>query len=123
MDALKNGRLRNRIAHVEDGVEAMTYLRRKGEYAEAPRPDLILLDLDMPRMNGQEVLAEVKADPDLRRIPVIMMTSSQREQDIMKAYDLHVNSYVIKPVDVEKFINAVKSIEHFWFTVVKLPAA
>jgi len=123
IDALQAGRLRNRITHVENGLEAMAYLWREGEYANAPRPDLILLDLHMPRMNGQEVLAEVKEDPDLRRIPVIMMTSSQQEKDIMTAYNLHVNSYIVKPVDVEQFIGAVRSIEHFWFTIVKLPAA
>jgi chemotaxis family two-component system response regulator Rcp1 len=122
-DALKNGRLRNRITHVEDGVEAMAYLRREGEYGNAPRPDLILLDLHMPRMNGQEVLAEVKEDPDLRRIPVVMMTASQQEKDILTAYDLHVNCYVTKPVDLDQFIGAVRSIEHFWFAIVKLPAA
>jgi CheY-like chemotaxis protein len=123
MDALRDGRLKNRITHVENGVEAMRYLWREGPYANAPRPDLILLDLHMPRMNGQEVLAEVKADPELRRIPVVMMTSSEQEKDIMTAYNLHVNSYVVKPVDVDQFIGAVRSIEHFWFTVVKLPAA
>jgi len=123
IDALKDGRLRNRITHVKDGREAMAYLWREGEYANAPRPDLILLDLNMPRMNGQEVLAEVKEDPDLRRIPVVMMTSSEQEKDIMTAYNLHVNSYVVKPVDVDQFIGAVRSIEQFWFTVVKLPAA
>jgi len=123
IDALKSGRLRNRITHVEDGIEAMAYLRREGEYENAPRPDLILLDLHMPRMNGQEVLAEVKEDPELRRIPVVMMTASQQEKDIMTAYNLHVNCYVTKPVDLEQFIGAVKSIEHFWFTIVKLPAA
>jgi CheY-like chemotaxis protein len=123
MDALRDGRLRNRITHVEDGLEAMAYLWREGEYANAPRPDLILLDLHMPRMNGKEVLAEVKEDPELRRIPVVMMTSSEQEKDIIAAYNLHVNSYVVKPVDVEQFIGAVKSIEHFWFTIVKLPAA
>jgi CheY-like chemotaxis protein len=123
IDALKSGRLRNRITHVEDGVEAMAYLRREGEYENAPRPDLILLDLHMPRMNGQEVLAEVKEDPELRRIPVVMMTASQQEKDILMAYDLHVNCYVTKPVDLDQFIGAVKSIEHFWFSIVKLPAA
>jgi two-component system, chemotaxis family, response regulator Rcp1 len=123
IEALKDGRLRNRITHVKDGLEAMTYLWREGEYTDAPRPDLILLDLHMPRMNGQEVLDEVKGDPDLRRIPVVMMTGSSEEKDIMAAYNQHVNSYVVKPVDMEQFIAAVRSIEHFWFTVVKLPAA
>jgi CheY-like chemotaxis protein len=122
-DALKNGRVGNRITHVKDGVEAMAYLRREEEYANAPRPDLILLDLNMPRMDGREVLAEVKEDPDLRRIPVVMMTASSQEKDIIAAYDLHVNCYVIKPVDVDQFIGAVKSIEDFWFNIVKLPAA
>jgi len=123
IEALRAGRLRNRITHVEDGLEAMAYLRREGDYADAPRPDLILLDLHMPRLNGQEVLAEIKEDPDLRRIPVVMMTASQQEKDIIAAYNLHVNSYVVKPVDEVQFIEAVKSIEHFWFVIVKLPAA
>jgi len=123
IDALRDGRLWNRITHVEDGIEAMAYLRRQGEYASAPRPDLILLDLHMPRMNGREVLAEVKADPELRRIPVVMMTQSKDEMDILAAYNLHVNCYVTKPVDIDQFIGAVKAIEHFWFSVVRLPAA
>jgi len=123
IDALRAGRVRNRITHVKDGTEAMAYLWREGAYADATRPDLILLDLHMPRMNGLEVLAEIKDHPDLHRIPVVMMTASSQEKDIGDAYDLHVNSYVVKPVDVEQFINAVRSIEHFWFTVVKLPAA
>jgi len=123
MDVLREGRLRNRITHVEDGVDAMAFLRRQGQYSSAPRPDLILLDLHMPRMNGLEVLAEVKNDPDLRRIPIVMMTASQEEKELIAAYDLHVNCYVTKPVDVAQFIGAVKSIEHFWFSVVKLPAA
>lgn len=123
IDTLQSGRLRNRITHVENGVEAIAFLRREGEYADAPRPDLILLDLNMPRMNGKEVLAEIKEDPDLRRIPVVMMTASEQEKDILAAYNLHVNSYVIKPVDMEQFIGVVRSIEHFWFSIVKLPAA
>jgi CheY-like chemotaxis protein len=123
MDALRDGRLRNRITHVEDGMEAMAFLRREGKYASAPRPDLILLDLHMPRMNGREVLAEVKEDPELRRIPVVMMTQSKDEQDILAAYNLHVNCYVTKPVDMDQFIGAVRSIEHFWFSIVRLPAA
>src|SRR5688572_348216 len=123
IDALRDGRVRNRITHVEDGVEAMAYLRRTGRYAEAPRPDLILLDLNLPRKNGREVLAEVKADPDLRRIPVVIMTSSDDEKDILAAYNLYVNCYVTKPVDLDQFIGVVKSIEHFWFSIVKLPAA
>jgi len=123
IDALREGRLRNRITHVEDGIEAMAYLRRQGKYAGAARPDLILLDLHMPRMNGREVLAAVKEDPELKRIPVVMMTLSKDEQDVLAAYNLHVNCYVTKPVDIDQFIAAVKSIEHFWFSIVKLPAA
>jgi CheY-like chemotaxis protein len=123
MDALRDGRVRNNITHLEDGVEAMAFLRREGAYANAPRPDLILLDLNTPRKSGREVLAEVKADPDLRRIPVVIMTSSDDEKDILAAYNLHVNCYVTKPVDLDQFIGVVKSIEHFWFTIVKLPAA
>jgi CheY-like chemotaxis protein len=123
IEALREGRLRNRITHVEDGVEAMAFLRREGKYASAPRPDLILLDLHMPRMNGQEVLAEVKQDPELRRIPVVMMTTSKDEKDILAAYDQYVNCYVTKPLDMAQFIEAVRSVEQFWFSIVKLPAA
>jgi two-component system, chemotaxis family, response regulator Rcp1 len=123
MDALRDGRVRNRITHVEDGVQAMAFLRREGIYADAPRPDLILLDLNLPRKSGREVLAEVKHDPDLRRIPVVIMTSSDDEKDILAAYNLYVNCYVTKPVDLDQFIGVVKSIEQFWFTIVKLPAA
>jgi len=123
IDALREGKVRNRISHVEDGVEAMAFLRRQGKHASAPRPDLILLDLNLPRKNGREVLAEIKQDPDLRRIPVVIMTSSDDEKDIVAAYNLHVNCYVTKPVDLDQFVRVVKSIEHFWFTIVKLPAA
>lgn len=123
IDALRDGRVRNRITHVEDGVQAIDFLRRQGPYADAPRPDLILLDLNLPRKSGREVLAEVKQDPDLRRIPVVIMTSSDDEKDILAAYNLYVNCYVTKPVDLDQFIGVVKSIEQFWFSVVKLPAA
>lgn len=123
MDALRDGRVRNRITHVEDGMQAMAFLRREGKYADAPRPDLILLDLNLPKKSGREVLAEVKQDPDLRRIPVVIMTSSDDEKDILAAYNLYVNCYVTKPVDLDQFIGVVKSIEQFWFTIVKLPAA
>src|SRR5437764_8539156 len=111
VDALRDGRVRNRVTVVEDGVEAMAYLRRQGRYAEAPRPDLILLDLNLPRKNGREVLAEVKQDPHLRRIPVVVMTSSDDETDVLAAYNLYVNCYVTKPVDLNQFIKVVKSIE------------
>jgi CheY-like chemotaxis protein len=123
VDALRDGRVRNRVTVVDDGVKAMAYLRREGKYGNAPRPDLVLLDLNLPRKNGHEVLAEVKQDPDLRRIPVVIMTSSDDEKDILAAYNLHVNCYVTKPVDLDQFIGVVKSIEHFWFSIVKLPAA
>lgn len=123
VDALQDGRVRNRVTVLDDGVEALAFVRREGQYAAAPRPDLILLDLNLPRKNGREVLAELKADPNLRRIPVVIMTSSDEEKDIMAAYNLHVNCYVTKPVDLDQFITVVKSIEHFWFSIVKLPAA
>jgi len=123
LDALREGRVRNRVTVVEDGVEAMAYLRREGKHQAAPRPDLVLLDLNLPRKSGREVLAEIKQDPDLRRIPVVIMTSSDDEKDIVAAYNLHVNCYVTKPVDLDQFVRVVKSIEHFWFTIVKLPAA
>jgi CheY-like chemotaxis protein len=123
MDALKSGKIRNRVRWVEDGVEAMAYLRRQGDHAAASRPDLILLDWYMPRMDGWEVLEKVKQDPDLKRIPVVIMTSSDQEADVLKAYNLHANCYVTKPVDVSEFIDKVRSIEDFWLTIVKLPAA
>jgi CheY-like chemotaxis protein len=123
VDALRDGRVHNRITVLEDGVEAMAYLRRQGRHAAARRPDLILLDLNLPRKNGREVLAEIKQDPDLRRIPVVIMTSSDDEKDILAAYNLYVNCYITKPVDLDQFIAVVKSIEHFWFSIVKLPAA
>jgi CheY-like chemotaxis protein len=123
LKALKTGRVRNRVSWVEDGVEAMAYLRHQGPHAEAPRPDLILLDWYMPRMSGWEVLDQIKQDPDLKRIPVVIMTSSDQQTDVLKAYNLHANCYVTKPVDVGEFIEKVRSIEDFWLTIVKLPAA
>src|SRR5579871_1289269 len=123
VDALRDGRVRNRVTVIEDGEEAMAYLHRRGRYAQASRPDLVLLDLNLPRKSGREVLAEIKQDPGLRRIPVVIMTSSDDEKDILAAYNLHVNCYVTKPVDLDQFIDVVKSIEHFWFSIVKLPAA
>jgi CheY-like chemotaxis protein len=122
-DALVDGRVRNNLTRVKDGVEAMAYLHREGRFAQATRPDLILLDHNMPRKNGLQVLAEIKQDPRLRQIPVVMMTTSADDQIILKAYDLHVNCYVTKPVDLEQFLGVVKSIEQFWFSIVKLPAA
>jgi two-component system, chemotaxis family, response regulator Rcp1 len=123
MTALKEGRVRNRVHWVEDGEEAMAFLRRQGRYAGVPRPDLVLLDLRLPRKSGQEVLAEIKQHPQWRRIPVVIMTSSDDEKDILGAYDHHANCYVTKPVDMDKFLEAVRSIEDFWLTVVRLPAA
>jgi CheY-like chemotaxis protein len=123
MEALKEGRVRNRVHWVEDGEEAMAFLRRQGRYAGVPRPDLVLLDLRLPRKSGQEVLAEIKQHPQWRRIPVVIMTSSDDEKDILGAYDHHANCYVTKPVDMDKFLEAVRSIEDFWLTVVRLPAA
>jgi CheY-like chemotaxis protein len=123
LDALREGRVRNRVTVVEDGVEAMAYLRREGKHQAAPRPDLVLLDLNLPRKSGREVLAEIKQDPDLRRIPVVIMTSSDDERDILAAYNLYVNCYVTKPVDLGQFIGAVHKIQDFWLTVVRLPAA
>lgn len=121
VEALKEGKVRNNFHTVEDGVEALAFLRRQGRYAEASRPDLILLDLNLPKMNGREVLAEIKEDPDLRRIPVVILTVSQAEQDIVKSYNLHANCYITKPVDLDQFLEVVKSIENFWLTIVMLP--
>jgi CheY-like chemotaxis protein len=121
IEALKDGKVRNRLNVVQDGVEAMAFLRQEGKYAGAPRPDVILLDLNLPKKDGREVLAEIKADEHLRRIPVVVLTTSSSEQDILKTYDLHANCYITKPVDLEQFIEVVKGIEDFWLTVVKLP--
>lgn len=123
IETLKTGRIRNQVAHVEDGVEAMNFLRRHAPYANAPRPDLILLDLQLPRKNGREVLIEVKEDRDLKRIPVVIMTTSTAEQDIFESYNLHANCYLTKPVELDEFIGVVRKIEDFWLSVVKLPAA
>jgi CheY-like chemotaxis protein len=121
VEALKEGKVRNNLHIAEDGVEALAFLRRQGRYAEAPRPDLVLLDLNLPKKNGREVLEEIKEDPDLRRIPVVILTVSQAEQDIVKSYNLHANCYITKPVDLDQFLDVVKSIENFWLTVVMLP--
>lgn len=121
-EALKEGKIRNNLHVAKDGVEALAFLRREGEHAGAPRPDVILLDLNLPRKDGREVLTEVKGDASLRQIPVVILTSSQAEEDICRAYDLHANCYISKPVDLDQFIKVVKSIEDFWFTVVKLPS-
>ncbi|HEU4455698.1 MAG TPA: response regulator [Longimicrobium sp.] len=120
-EALREGKVRNNLNVAADGIEALAYLRREGGYAGSVRPDLILLDLNLPRMDGREVLEVIKADPALRSIPVVVLTSSQAERDIVRAYDLRANCYVSKPVDFDQFIIVVKSIEDFWFTIVKLP--
>jgi chemotaxis family two-component system response regulator Rcp1 len=120
-EAFKEGKVSNSLRVVKDGVEAMAFLRHQDKYADAPRPDVILLDLNLPRKDGREVLAEIKQDPDLKRIPVVILTTSQAEQDILKTYNLHANCYIAKPVDLEQFIIVVKSIEAFWLSVVKLP--
>ncbi|MDY6964705.1 MAG: response regulator [Halobacteriota archaeon] len=120
-EAFKEGKLRNKLYVTGDGVEAMAFLKREGEYADVPRPDLILLDLNMPRKNGREVLEEIKTDDELKRIPVVILTTSKAEEDILKTYNLHANCYISKPVDMDQFIDVVKLIENFWFTVVKLP--
>jgi len=120
-EALKEGKVMNVLNTVGDGEEALAYLRREGAYAQATRPDLVLLDLNLPRKSGREVLAEIKEDPDLKRIPVVILTVSEAEQDIIKSYNLHANCYITKPVNLEQFIEVVKSIEDFWLTVVMLP--
>ncbi len=121
VEALREGKVRNHMHTVGDGEEALAYLRRQGSYSDVPRPDLILLDLNLPKKNGQEVLAEIKEDPNLRRIPVVILTVSEAEADIVKTYNLHANCYITKPVDLDRFIEVVKSIEDFWLTVVMLP--
>ena len=120
-EALRDGKVHNNLSVAPDGVEALAFLRREGKYADAPRPDVILLDLNLPRKDGREVLEEVKADPSLRNIPVVILTSSEAERDIAQAYALHANCYITKPVDLDQFITVVKSIEDFWFSIVKLP--
>jgi chemotaxis family two-component system response regulator Rcp1 len=121
IEALKEGKVANQINVAVDGIDAMAFLRREGKYENAPKPDLILLDLNLPKKNGREVLAEIKVDPHLKYIPVVILTSSQAEKDIVMTYNLHANCYIKKPVDFDQFINVVKSIEDFWFNVVKLP--
>jgi CheY-like chemotaxis protein len=120
-EALRDNKVHIHLSLVEDGVEAVTFLRREGKYANAPRPDLILLDLNLPRKDGREVLKEIKGDGDLKQIPVVILTTSTAEQDILRTYDLHANCYITKPVDFEQFLMVVKAIEDFWLTVVKLP--
>lgn len=120
-EALRDAKVKNRLWVVDDGVEAMAFLRQEGPHAEAPRPDIILLDLNLPRMDGRAVLREIKNDEILRRIPVVVLTTSRSEEDILRAYDLHANCYITKPMDFNRFMEVVRSIEDFWLTVVKLP--
>lgn len=121
MRALQQGKLDNNVHHVQDGIEAMEFLRREGDYANAPQPDLVLLDLNMPRMDGREVLKAVRADNALKMIPVVVLTTSDEEPDVLAAYGLCSNAYIVKPVDVEQFFAIVKEIDQFWFRVVRLP--
>jgi CheY-like chemotaxis protein len=120
-NALRAGKICNRMNVVEDGESAMAFLRKQGDYASAPCPDVVLLDLNLPRKDGREVLAEIKSDPGLKKIPVIILTTSQAEEDILRAYNLAANCYITKPVDLDQFTKVVQAIEDFWFTVVKLP--
>ena len=121
VEVLKETKVRNTLTVAADGIEALDLLRRNGRYAHAMRPDLILLDLNLPKKDGREVLAEIKTDPDLKRIPVVILTSSKAEEDIFKSYNLYANCYVTKPVGLEQFVKVVKSIENFWLTIVTLP--
>jgi CheY-like chemotaxis protein len=120
-EAFEEHKVGNNLAVVNDGAEAIAYLRREGRYSDAPRPDLVLLDLNLPRRDGREVLAEIKNDPELRQIPVVVLTTSQADEDIARSYQLHANAYVTKPVDFERFIEVVRQIDDFFVSVVKLP--
>ena len=120
-EALRDSKVINNLSMVSDGVEAMAYLNRQGKYENSPRPDLVLLDLNLPKKDGREVLAEIKSEEGLKRIPVVILTTSKAEEDIVKSYNLHANCYITKPVDLEQFIKVIKSIEDFWMTIVKLP--
>lgn len=120
-ETLRDAKVANRLHVVTDGVEAMLFLNKRGAHENAPSPDLVLLDLNLPRKDGHEVLAEMKSDPVLRRIPVVVLTTSQAEQDVVRSYNLHANCFVSKPVDLDQFARIVQSIENFWFTVVRLP--
>jgi chemotaxis family two-component system response regulator Rcp1 len=122
-EALRDARIANDLHVVGDGEEAMRFLRQEDDFADVPRPDLVLLDLNLPRKDGREVLAEMKDENDLRRIPVIVLTTSRAEADVLKAYDLHVNAYVPKPIDLQEFIAVVRGIEDFWLSIVKLPTS
>lgn len=120
-ETFQEGKIANKLHVVNDGERAMDFLYKRGEFAASPRPDLVMLDIALPKKGGLEVLAEIKGDPDLKRIPVIMLTASKSEEDILKSYDLHANSYITKPVHLDQLIEIVKGIENFWFSIVKLP--
>jgi CheY-like chemotaxis protein len=120
-EALRDSKLQNDLHVASDGVEGLAFLQRQGRYWNAPRPDLILLDLNLPKKDGRELLSEIKGDPDLKTIPVVILTTSSADQDILEVYKLHANCYVVKPVGLDAFMTIVKSIEAFWFTIVKLP--
>lgn len=121
-EALRDAKVRNNLTWISDGAEALAFLRRQGKYSAAPRPDLILLDLNLPRKDGREVLTEIKADDKFKRIPVVVLTTSQAEEDVLRAYHLNANCYITKPVDLDQFMKVVKTIEDFWLTIVKLPS-
>lgn len=120
-EAFKDNKLANRLSVVSDGVDAMAFLRKEDQYAGSPTPDLVLLDLNLPRMDGREVLAAMKSDPELRRIPVVVLTTSEAEEDVLRSYSLHANAYVTKPVDFQSFIEVVRKIDDFFVSVVRLP--
>jgi len=120
-EAMKDAKVLNKLHVVRDGVEALAFLRRQGKYAKSVHPDLVLLDLNLPKKDGREVLAEIKEDPNLKSIPVVVLTVSKAEEDIIRSYELHANCYITKPVDLERFLEVVKAVEDFWLTIVKLP--
>ena len=121
LEAMRDSKIRNKMHHVVDGEEAMAFLRKEGKYSKVPRPDLILLDLNLPKKDGREVLAEIKNDDKLKRIPVVVLTVSSAEEDILKSYNLHANCFITKPIDLGQFMKVVQSVEDFWLTIVKLP--
>lgn len=122
-EAFREGKIRNNLHVAVDGVEGLAFLRREGKFADVARPDIILLDLNLPKKNGIDVLAEIKSDEDLKRIPVVILTTSVAEQDVLRSYDQHANCYIVKPVDLEQFLRVIQTIEDFWVTIVKLPPA
>jgi CheY-like chemotaxis protein len=122
-EALEDSKVINHLHVVDNGEEAVAFLRQEGDHADSPRPDLVLLDLNLPRLDGRDVLAQVKADPDLRRIPVVVLTTSEAEEDVLRSYDLHANAYVTKPVDFEQFAKVIRQVDDFFISVVRLPKA